>query len=219
VLRDRRFGTHPDDGTGAEASELSFVGMNPPDHTRLRRLAAPAFSPKAVASYTGRIESTVGALLDQAEAAGEFDLVSGFAAPLPIAVITDLLGVPDADSAAFARYGALIGTALGGIRSLRHASQLAASEAPLLQLFQIRSTSTATRWSATSRSPAASTTASGSRSRAWRRRRPCGCCPSGCRSCPWPARPDGAPASSSAVRSACRRGPAHRERSSPARLT
>jgi cytochrome P450 len=136
VLRDRRFGTHPDDGTGAEGSELSFLGMNPPDHTRLRRLAAPAFSPKAVASYAGRIESTVGALLDQAEAAGEFDLVSGFAAPLPIAVITDLLGVPDSDSAAFARYGALIGSALGGIRSLRHASQLAASEAPLLQLFQ-----------------------------------------------------------------------------------
>jgi cytochrome P450 len=135
VLRDRRFGTHPDDGTGAEASELSFLGMNPPDHTRLRRLAAPAFSPKAMASYTERIESTVGALLDEASAAGRFDLVSGFAAALPIAVITDLLGVPDSDSAAFARYGALIGSALGGIRSLRHAAQLAASEAPLQQLF------------------------------------------------------------------------------------
>jgi len=136
VLRDRRFGTHPDDGTGAASSELSFLGMNPPDHTRLRRLATPAFSPKAVASYTGRIESTISALLDKATAAGRFDLVSEFAAPLPIAVITDLLGVPDSDSAAFARYGALIGSALGGIRSLRHAAQLAASEAPLQQLFE-----------------------------------------------------------------------------------
>ena len=134
VLRDRRFGTRPDDGT--DTSELSFLGMNPPDHTRLRRLAAPGFSPRAVASYTDRMESTIAALLDQASAAGQFDLVSGFAAPLPIAVITDLLGIPDSDSEAFGRYGALIGTALGGIRSLRHAAQLAASEAPLVKLFE-----------------------------------------------------------------------------------
>src|SRR5579863_283755 len=136
VLRDRRFGTQPAEGPGAGTSELSFLGMNPPDHTRLRRLAAPAFSPKAVASYTGRIDSTVGALLDAASTDGQFDLVSGFAAALPIAVITDLLGVPDSDSAAFARYGALIGSALGGIRSLRHAAQLQASEAPLQALFE-----------------------------------------------------------------------------------
>jgi cytochrome P450 len=134
VLRDRRFGTRPEGG--ADTSEMSFLGMNPPDHTRLRRLAAPGFSPKAVASYADRIEGAVTALLDQASAAGQFDLVSGFAAPLPIAVITDLLGVPEADTAAFTRYGALIGTALGGIRSLRHAAQLAASEGPLVQLFE-----------------------------------------------------------------------------------
>ena len=136
VLRDRRFGTRPEDGTKVDEMDLSFLGMNPPDHTRLRRLAPPAFSPKAVASYAERIESTVAALLDRASAAGQFDLVSGFAAPLPIAVITDLLGIPDADSAAFTRYGALIGSALGGIRSLRHAAQLAASEATLVRLFE-----------------------------------------------------------------------------------
>jgi cytochrome P450 len=136
ILRDRRFATRPEDG--ADASDFSFLGMNPPDHTRLRRLVAPGFSPKAMASYTGRIEDTVTALLDQAQASadGRFDLVSGFAAPLPIAVITDLLGIPDSDTAAFSRYGALIGTALGGIRSLRHAAQLAASEAPLVALFE-----------------------------------------------------------------------------------
>ena len=136
VLRDRRFGTQPADGPGAGTSELSFLGMNPPDHTRLRRLAAPGFSPKAVASYADRIERTIGRLLDQAAADGRFDLVAGFAGPLPIAVITDLLGVPDSDSAAFSRYGALIGSALGGIRSLRHAAQLAASEAMLEKLFE-----------------------------------------------------------------------------------
>jgi cytochrome P450 len=136
ILRDRRFGASPEGVAGADEFDLSFLGMNPPDHTRLRRLAAPAFSPKAVASYTERIEQTIDGLLGQASADDRFDLVSGFAAPLPIAVITDLLGIPDSDAEAFTRFGALIGSALGGIRSLRHARQLAASEAPLVALFE-----------------------------------------------------------------------------------
>jgi hypothetical protein len=109
--------------------------MNPPDHTRLRRLAMPAFSPKAVNTYRDRIERTVGDLLDRSAAAGEFDLVSSFAAALPIAVITDLLGIPDADTDAFARYGTVIGSALDGIRSMRHASALAVSDAKLRSMF------------------------------------------------------------------------------------
>jgi cytochrome P450 len=131
VLRNRRFGVHPDPDV-----EMSFLGMNPPDHTRLRRFALPAFSPKAVAGYAGRIERTVGDLLDQAAARGPFDLVSALAAPLPIAVITDLLGIPDADAAAFAQYGAVIGSALDGIKSLRHASQLQANGVKLQALFE-----------------------------------------------------------------------------------
>src|SRR5215472_16417016 len=125
VLRDRRFAVRPEDAEPGQAN-MSFLTMNPPDHTRLRRLAMPAFSPKAVAGYSGRIERTAAELLDAASAAGRFDLVSGFAAPLPIAVITDLLGVPDADSSEFARYGAVIATALDGITSLRHAWRLQA---------------------------------------------------------------------------------------------
>ena len=139
VLRDRRFGASPAaDGepAGPDAFDLSFLEMNPPDHSRLRRLAMPAFSPKAVAGYAGRIERTAGDLLDAASAAGRFDLVSGFAAPLPIAVITDLLGIPDSHSVDFARHGMLIGGALDGIRSLRHAGQLQASNQQLTLLFE-----------------------------------------------------------------------------------
>jgi cytochrome P450 len=131
VLRSRRFGVRPPDGF-----ELSFLGKNPPDHTRLRRFAQPAFSPKAVASYRARIEHTVTGLLDRAAAAGEFDLVPAFAAPLPIAVITDLLGVPDANAEDFARYGAAIGSALDGIKSLRHAAELQANGVKLRKLFE-----------------------------------------------------------------------------------
>jgi cytochrome P450 len=131
VLRNRRFGVQPEEGV-----DMSFLGLNPPDHTRLRRLALPAFSPKAVAGYGDRVERRVGELLDTAAARGEFDLVPALAAPLPIAVITDLLGIPDADAAAFAEYGMIVGSALDGVKSLRHAAQLQANGVKLHELFE-----------------------------------------------------------------------------------
>ncbi|PZS31285.1 MAG: cytochrome P450 [Pseudonocardiales bacterium] len=136
VLRERRMGVRPE---GTAPSEdgfgLSFLEMNPPEHTRLRRLVAPAFSPKQMAGYRTRIEKTVHRLLDDAQRQGTFDLVSTFAAPLPIAVITDLLGIPNADAADFARYGATIGSALDGVKSLSHARALMAANAALERLF------------------------------------------------------------------------------------
>jgi P450-derived glycosyltransferase activator len=141
VLRDRHFGVRPadagqpEDTEPAEALDLSFLSMNPPDHTRLRRLAMPAFSPKRMAGYRPRIERTAHALLDKAQAQGEFDFVSNFAAPLPIAVITDLLGVPDAETENFARIGAVIGSALDGIQSMSHARRLMKADGELRQLF------------------------------------------------------------------------------------
>ncbi|WP_034271178.1 cytochrome P450 [Actinospica robiniae] len=131
VLRDRRFGVVRD-----PYLDMSFLGMNPPDHTRLRRLAQPAFSPKTLPAYQTRIERTVEGLLDRAASApGTFDLVSGFAAPLPITVITDLLGIPDADSGQFAAYGAAVGSALDGIRSLRQARRVQAAAEKLGVVF------------------------------------------------------------------------------------
>ncbi len=121
VLRDRRFGTKPPDGferSKQDTIEASFLSMNPPDHTRLRKLALPSFSPKAVATYDRPIRQTVSNLLDSARHAGTFDLVSSFAAALPIAVITDLLGIPDASAEEFARHGALLGGAADGITSI-----------------------------------------------------------------------------------------------------
>ncbi|HEY7045174.1 MAG TPA: cytochrome P450 [Nocardioidaceae bacterium] len=140
VLRDRRLGVRPESVDPADEDfDLSFLDRNPPDHTRLRRLAAPAFSPKHMAAYRPRIEKTVHALIDDMErqAAGghSVDLVAAFAAPLPITVITDLLGIPDARATEFARYGATIGSALDGIKSMRHASALMAANRELEKLF------------------------------------------------------------------------------------
>jgi P450-derived glycosyltransferase activator len=137
VLRDRRFGVRPADASlPPDDMDLSFLEMNPPDHTRLRRLVQPAFSPKQVAEYRSPIERSVAELLDRAAAAGRFDLMSALAAPLPVSVIMQLLGIPDADAGRFGRHGAVIGGALDGIRSLSHARRLRTADTELNALFE-----------------------------------------------------------------------------------
>jgi hypothetical protein len=88
-----------------------------------------------MAGYEPRIGATVSQLLDRAETAGEFDLVTALAAPLPVAVITDLLGIPERDRETFARYGTVVAGALDGIRSLSHASRLQKADTELTALF------------------------------------------------------------------------------------
>jgi P450-derived glycosyltransferase activator len=135
ILRDRQFGVVLDGQPAEGVGGLSFLEMNPPDHTRLRRLAAPAFSPKRMAGYTALIEKTVQQLLDDLPDDGDFDLVARFAAPLPIAVISDLLGVPTTHADQFARWGATIGTALDGVKGVRHLRALLRANAGLERLF------------------------------------------------------------------------------------
>lgn len=132
LLRRRDFGVrdpHTDVVHGAlyqgDAIDRSFLGLNPPEHTRLRRLAAPGFSAHRLRGYEQLIEQRVEALLDTASASSGFDLVHALAAPLPIAVISDLLGLPDADVDAFERYGATLASALDGIAGPVHAARLA----------------------------------------------------------------------------------------------
>ena len=135
VLRDRRFGVRVEGGGLSRGDgQLSLLELDPPDHTRLRRLVAPAFTPHAIAGYRPRIEKVVDDLLNAVPADGPWDLVASLASPLPIAVITDLLGVPDADSAAFARYGATIGSALAGPQSVAHVARLIEADRQLRRL-------------------------------------------------------------------------------------
>jgi cytochrome P450 len=139
VLRDRRFGAKPPDGFSRSQQdniEASFLTMNPPDHTRLRKLALPAFAPKAVAGYADRIELTAAGLLKRAAQADQFDLIEDFAVALPIAVITDLLGIPDADAAEFAQFGAVLAGAIDGVSSLRHAARLIAAQTRINALIE-----------------------------------------------------------------------------------
>ncbi|MEU4995431.1 cytochrome P450 [Streptomyces sp. NPDC021622] len=77
------------------ALEANLLNMDPPDHTRIRRLVAKAFTSRRVESLRAPIRRTADELLDAVEPSGRADLVAAYAAPLPITVICDLLGVPD----------------------------------------------------------------------------------------------------------------------------
>ncbi|MDZ5621999.1 cytochrome P450 [Nocardioides sp. HM23] len=127
-----------------DSIDRSILGLNPPDHTRLRRLAAHGFSPKQLASYEVAIEKRVEALLDAVEGQSTTDVVHAVAAPLPIGVISDLLGLPDTDVQAFEKYGQTLASILDGITSLKHARQGAMAsfrvERILERLFELRRT-------------------------------------------------------------------------------
>ena len=79
----------------------SMVFKDDPDHKRLRGLVSRAFTPKMVEQMTGDIETIVERLVDDLAAKGRVDLLDEFATPLPLAVISDMLGVSDADRDAF----------------------------------------------------------------------------------------------------------------------
>jgi cytochrome P450 len=104
VLRDRRFGRIWADKAPAERFEpFNMLHRNqmmenePPDHTRLRSLVAKAFARGHVERLRPRVQQLASDLLDKVADAGEFDLIGDFAEPLPVAVIAELLGVPEAD--------------------------------------------------------------------------------------------------------------------------
>jgi cytochrome P450 len=80
-----------------------MLSVDPPDHTRLRRLVSSAFTPRRVEQLRPRVHAIVDDLLDAIASAGpdaRIDLVSAFAFPLPFTVICELLGVPEQDRAA-----------------------------------------------------------------------------------------------------------------------
>jgi cytochrome P450 len=72
-----------------------MVNTDPPQHGRLRRLVATTFSPKRMESLRTRTQEVTDQLLDQIASAGSADMVASLSYPLPIAIICDLLGIPE----------------------------------------------------------------------------------------------------------------------------
>jgi cytochrome P450 len=113
LLRDRRFGrtyhhvaTHAEMGRPEEPDwhgpfwhliRSGILDMEPPDHTRVRALVSKAFTPRMVEGMRQPIQQMMDALVDEVAGTGEFDLIATLAEPLPVAVIAELLGVPDED--------------------------------------------------------------------------------------------------------------------------
>jgi cytochrome P450 len=113
LLRDRRLGrtylhvgSHADFGHEPDPAHLGpfwhlqrsgMLDMEPPDHTRVRRLVAKAFGPRRVEALRPAIRRIAGGLADDLLAAGGGDLLKQYAEPLPVTVIAELLGVPETD--------------------------------------------------------------------------------------------------------------------------
>jgi cytochrome P450 len=77
-----------------EHHTTSLVFNDPPIHTRVRKLLAPAFTPRALKALQPRIEALVDRLLDTAAERGAIDLIEDFAAAIPVQLIGDMLGIP-----------------------------------------------------------------------------------------------------------------------------
>jgi cytochrome P450 len=113
LLRDRRLGrsylhvaTHEEFGRTPppawqdpfqESQRSQLIDLEPPDHTRLRRLVTTAFTPRTVEALRPRIAAIVESLVEPARARGEFDLLADVIEPLPVSVIAELLGIPPSD--------------------------------------------------------------------------------------------------------------------------
>src|SRR6185312_9734658 len=104
--------TADDDYHEHDDGDPSFLFLDPPDHTRLRKLVSKAFAPKVVKALEPDITALVTSLLDQVEDQGSFDVVADLAYPLPVAVICRLLGVPIEDEPEFSRASALLAQSL-----------------------------------------------------------------------------------------------------------
>lgn len=109
TLAQRQFATGADPRSPVQPG---FLFLDPPDHTRLRKLVSKAFAPKVVKALEPDITALVNSVMDSIEERGQFDVVEDLAHPLPVAVICRLLGVPVEDEPQFSRASALLAQAL-----------------------------------------------------------------------------------------------------------
>ncbi len=145
ILRDhKRFSNDSRKGNERQAIEElsdtpSMLGLDPPDHTRLRALVSKAFTPRAIEELKPRIESIVDELLDDAEAKANgqpIDVIEAVAWPLPATVIAELLGVPIEDREQFKAWSADVARTLEPTISPEEMKLAEASNKKLHQFFE-----------------------------------------------------------------------------------
>lgn len=84
--------------------ERNMLDLDPPDHTRLRALVHKAFNPSLIGQMRDRIENLADELLERVAGKGEMDLINDYALPLPMTIITEILGVPSSDRHKFHKW-------------------------------------------------------------------------------------------------------------------
>jgi len=100
------------DGSGAAG--LSMLSANPPRHTRLRGLVSQVFTPRMVEQMEPRFREIAAELLDPVVGSGQCDLVEALTYPLPVIVISEILGVDPAHRADFKRWSDAVVSGAGG---------------------------------------------------------------------------------------------------------
>ncbi|MEU6016311.1 cytochrome P450 [Streptomyces sp. NPDC047515] len=124
LLRDRRLGrtylhrfTHEEFGRTPPPAEhepfhtlngQGLLDLEAPDHTRIRRLVSKAFTPRTVEQLVPTVQRLAAELVDSFVAAGGGDLLKAVAEPLPVAVIAEMLGIPESDRAPLRPWSAAI---------------------------------------------------------------------------------------------------------------
>ena len=124
VLRDQRFGRAGFEGflesvygspAGYERLPRSMLFQDPPDHTRLRALVSRAFTPRVVEGLRPRIQQVVDEIIDRALDARSMEVIGDLAYPLPVTVISEMLGVPAGDRESIKGWSADIARSLDAI--------------------------------------------------------------------------------------------------------
>ncbi|MEE8600721.1 cytochrome P450 family protein [Euzebya tangerina] len=134
LLRDDRFAKNPADamtraqyrrapkipGGPFKPLQTGLLSVDPPDHTRLRRLVSSAFTPRMIEELREDVQVLADQLLDAALRKDTIDLIADYATPLPLIVIGRMLGVPESDATRFHRWWQTFVTAGdGGSSALR----------------------------------------------------------------------------------------------------
>ena len=106
----------------ARMFSLWLIFMDPPEHTRLRKLLNKGFSPAAIEALRPQVETLVTRMLEPLKPGMEVDLLSEFAYPMPVSVISEMMGVPEALHGSFAEWSRAIAVFRGSPnRTVEHA--------------------------------------------------------------------------------------------------
>lgn len=83
--------------SGEPAQMGSIIAMDPPEHTRYRKLVSRSFTPRSIGNYEGLVREIISGYLDSLMGRRQFDILEEFAAPFPVEIISTILGVPPED--------------------------------------------------------------------------------------------------------------------------